>query len=68
MIPEVVADPKRPYKAIAGAIVTFLGLLWANIQASPHPLNSVNDWLSVLIPTAVAFGAVYKVTNPKVVK
>lgn len=63
----IVADPKRPWKAIAGAVVAFLGLLWANLQAADS-LNSVMDWLSVIVPTILTFAAVFGVTNPKVAR
>lgn len=61
--PIVVPDPKKPFKAIAGALVTFLALIWANVQGSAS-LSSVMDWVTVIVPAIIAFGAVYGVPNP----
>jgi hypothetical protein len=65
----VVPDPKRPWKAIAGAVVTFLGLLWAALEGKQDRLGSMTlvEWLSVLVPTILTFAAVYGIPNPKVV-
>lgn len=63
----VVADPKKPYKAIAGALITFLGLLWANVQGADN-LKTVGDWITILVPTILAFGAIYGIANPVVAR
>lgn len=67
---RVVADPKRPWKAIAGAVVAFIGLLWAALEGHRNDLGNMTleEWLSVLVPTFLAFAAIYIVPNPKVVQ
>jgi hypothetical protein len=66
---NVVADPKKPWKAIAAAVFAFLGLFWANLQGV-EDLGTLDlmDWVTIIIPTLVTFGATYFVENPKVVK
>lgn len=63
----VVADPKRPYKAIAAFVLAFLAALYATIQGRTD-LNTmtVQDWLIVVIGAVVTAGGTYLVTNPKV--
>jgi hypothetical protein len=64
---NVTADPKRPYKAYAAGFLAFLGLLWANLQGTPDwGTLGVQDWLTILIPTILTFGATYVVANPLV--
>jgi hypothetical protein len=67
---NVVADPQKPWKAVAAAVVAFIGLLWANLAGHQADLGhmSVQDWLTVIVPTVVAFGATYAVPNPKTIK
>lgn len=67
---QVVADPKRPYKAIAGAVVTFIGLLWAALEGQQDNLGNmtVQEWISVLVPVVLTFAAVYGIPNPKIVQ
>lgn len=65
---NVKADPKRPYKAYAGAFVTLLGLLWASLEGRDDLGNmTLTEWLSVIVPTILTLATVYGVTNPKVV-
>jgi hypothetical protein len=65
----VVADPKRPWKAYAGAFVTLLGLLWAALEGRDDLGNmTVMEWLSIIVPTILTFAAVYGIENPKVVR
>lgn len=61
----IVANPKRPYKAIAAFVLTFLGTLWANLSGHDSLGNmSAMEWLSIIVPTLVATGAVYGIANP----
>jgi hypothetical protein len=66
----VVDDKTKPWKAAASAAVAFLSLLWINLQGDGKQdqltTMTVQDWLTVLIPTIIAFGATYLVPNPKV--
>lgn len=63
----VTADPKRPYKAYVAGFLAFLGLLWANLQGTPDwGTLGFQDWLTILIPTILTFGATYVVANPLV--
>lgn len=61
----IVADPKRPYKAIAAFVITVLGLLWANL-AGRDSLGDMTlmEWLTIIVPTILTTGAVYGVSNP----
>lgn len=61
------ADPKRPWKAVLGALVAFLGLVWANLEGRDNLANmTVMEWLTVFVPAILTFGAVYGVSNPQV--
>lgn len=62
---QIVADPKRPYKAIAAFVITVLGLLWANL-AGRDTLGDMTamEWLSIIVPTILTTGAVYGIQNP----
>lgn len=64
----VEADPKRPWKAIAATAVAFLGLLWANLEGHRDNLGNLtlNEWVTIVVPTILAFAATYAVRNPKV--
>lgn len=63
--PAVQADPSKPYKAYAGAAVTFLGLLWAALEGRDTLSNmTLMEWLSVIVPAVLTFAAVYGVSNP----
>lgn len=57
-------DPKRPYKAYAAAGVTFLGLLWAQLDGLDWSALTWQEWVSVLVPTVLAFAATYGIPNP----
>jgi hypothetical protein len=66
--PRVEADPKKPFKAIAGAFVTLLGLLWAALEGRDDLADmTAMEWASIIVPTILTFAAVYGVRNPKVV-
>lgn len=67
---NVKADPKRPYKAYAGALVTLVGLLWAALEGRTDNLGNMTlgEWLSVVVPVLINFAAVYGVENPNVVE
>ena len=62
------ADPARPWKAIIAGVVAFSGLLWANLEGRQDRLGTLNwnEWLTILIPTVIAFAATYAVRNPEV--
>lgn len=57
--------PTKPYKAIAGFVLTFLGLI---VQAltSNADANSITlqEWLVIVVGSLVSAGAVYGITNP----
>lgn len=58
-------DPKRPYKAVAAFVVTFLGTLLASIQGRKEFSElTVLEWLIVIGSALVATAAVFQVTNP----
>ncbi len=60
------ADPKRPYKAVAAFVLSFLTALYATLQGR-EDLDSTRlvDWLIVVLGAIVTAGATYAVTNPK---
>lgn len=65
----VEADPRKPYKAIAALVVTFLGLLWANLEGKEQwDTLGFQDWVTIIVPTVLATAAVYGIRNPKVVE
>lgn len=55
----------KPYKAIAGFVLTFLAALIASIQGRPtlEGMGPV-DWLIVVGGALVVAGGVYGITNP----
>lgn len=62
----VEADPRRPYKAYAAFVITFIGLLWANLEGrETWSTMGLQDWMTVVVPTLIATGAVYGIRNPK---
>ena len=64
---DVKPDPKRPYKAYAAAAVAFLGLLWANLQGvEDWGSLDFQDWVTIVVPAVLTFGATYLVGNPLV--
>lgn len=68
-VTDVVADPKRPYKAVAAFFLTVLGLLWAALAGRDTLDNmSMMEWLSIIVPTILTTGAVYGIPNPKVLR
>ncbi len=61
------ADPRKPYKAIAALVVTFIGLLWANLEGKEQwDTLGFQDWVTIVVPTVLATAAVYGIRNPKV--
>lgn len=61
----IVADARRPYKAIAAFVLTVLGTFWAAVQAAGDVTSlDLMGWLSIIIPTLLTTGAVYGVSNP----
>ena len=64
---NVIADPKRPWKAYAALVVAFIGLVWANLQGVEEWSSlDVQDWVTIIVPSVLTFGATYVVENPKV--
>lgn len=62
-----VDNPRRPYKAIAALVVTFLGLLWANLEGKESwGTLGFQDWVTIVVPTVLATAAVYGIRNPTV--
>lgn len=57
--------PTKPYKAVAGFVLTFLASLLATVQGRTD-LDTMGaaDWLIVVGGALVAAGAVYGITNP----
>lgn len=69
IVARVEADPKRPWKAYAAMVVAFIGLLWANLQGvEDFGTLDFQDWLTIVVPTIITFGATYFVENPKVLR
>lgn len=69
IVSRVEADPKRPWKAYAAMVVAFIGLLWANLQGvEDFGTLDFQDWLTIVVPTLITFGATYFVENPKVLR
>lgn len=64
--PEVAADPKRPYKAVAAFVLSFLTALYATLQGRAD-LDSTRpiDWVIIILGAIVTAGATFAVTNPK---
>lgn len=66
---QVAADPKKPWKAWIGSLFAFLGLLWASLEGRDTLSNmSVMEWLAIIVPTILTWGAIYITPNPKVLK
>lgn len=64
---NVEADPRKPYKAIATLVITFLGLLWANLEGhDTWGSLGVQEWVTIVVPTVLATAAVYGIRNPRV--
>lgn len=64
---KMIADPHKPYKAVAAFVLSFLTALFATVQGRTDlDTMKVADWLIVLIGAVVTAGATYAVTNPKV--
>lgn len=58
-------DPKRPWKAIGGFVLTFLGTLLATVQGRTDlETMKLLDWAIVVGSAIVTAGAVYGITNP----
>lgn len=57
--------PTKPYKAVAGFVLTFLASLIATIQGRTD-LDTMTalDWLIVAGGALVVAGTVYGITNP----
>lgn len=55
----------KPYKAVAGFVLTFLGTLIATVQGRTD-LDSMKliDWCIVVGSALVTAGAVYGISNP----
>jgi hypothetical protein len=63
------ADPKKPYKAIAAAIVTLAAYLVGVIPAEGGFGDvSVVQWLGAVVFLGSAYGLTYSVSNPVVSK
>lgn len=69
-VTTVVADPRRPWKAVTAGVVAFAGLLWANLAGHQDTLGNltVNEWVTIAVPTLLTFAATYQVPNPKVTR
>lgn len=69
-VSNVKADPARPYKAIASAVVMFISIMWANLDGKQDNLGAVtgNEWIGIVVATIVTFAAVYGIPNPKVLR
>lgn len=67
-VDQVKADPKRPWKAIVGAVVAFIAIMWANLDGKQDNLGAIttNEWIGIVVTTVLTFAAVYGVKNPKV--
>jgi hypothetical protein len=57
--------PTKPYKAVLGFVLTFLGTLAATVQGRTD-LDTMKpvDWAIVIISALVVAGGVYGITNP----
>ena len=59
------SDPKRPWKALVAGVVAFLGTLWAQLQGvEDWNTLGLRDWLTIVVPTVLAFAGTYLVRNP----
>lgn len=57
----------KPYKAILGFILTFLGLIVQALTAGrDSSAISGQEWLVIIIGSLVTAGGVYGITNPAV--
>jgi drug/metabolite transporter (DMT)-like permease len=64
-VAQIKADPKKPWKAIVGAVVTFVGLVWANLDGrTDFDAITRNEWIGAVLGAVIAFGAVYGIPNP----
>lgn len=63
----MVADPKKPYKAVLAFVLAFFTALYATVQGRTD-LDTMKfaDWLIVILGAFVTAGGVYVITNPKV--
>lgn len=54
----------KPYKAVAGFILTFLGLVVQALVGQGDAGITVREWAVIVIGSLVTAGAVYGITNP----
>jgi hypothetical protein len=62
---EVVADPKRPWKAVTSGVVYAGG--WLTVVLADGVISQ-QEWIGGVVGLVVSLGAVFSVTNPKVAK
>jgi hypothetical protein len=63
------ADKRRPWKAIASGVVTFIALVWANLDGrQDFGAITRDEWIGAVVGALVALGTVYGITNPLVPK
>lgn len=57
--------PTKPYKAILGFILTFLGLIvQALTSGADGRAITGQEWLVIIVGSLVSAGGVYGITNP----
>lgn len=56
--------PTKPYKAIAGFVLTFLGLVVQAITGKADSGITLQEWIVIIVGSLVSAGAVYGITNP----
>jgi hypothetical protein len=54
----------KPYKAIIAAVLAGLTALIATVTGESDKLNSVNDWVIIIVAAVVTGAATYTVPNP----
>lgn len=56
--------PTKPYKAIIGFVLTFLGLVVQAMQGFGNSPITTREWIIAIVGALVTAGGVYQITNP----
>jgi hypothetical protein len=67
MTTPVAPDPKKPYKAIVGFLIAFVGALVTAITQENIDQLGWQGWIAVVATALITAGGVYQVTNPETV-
>lgn len=60
-------DPKRPYKAIVGFLIAFIGALVTAITQEDVDALGWAGWVSIIATALLTALGVYQISNPEIV-